>query len=121
RLSSHSVSAYPSSPPFFFDSSGDHRHLPSFPTRRSSDLPRAPACGRRAHWRVRRAGHRPGAVAGDRAVGGRDDVRRHQRRGERQDRKSTRLNSSHVKISYAVFCLKKKKKKKNQQNNTITT
>src|SRR5436309_12390441 len=28
----------------------------------------------------------------------------------RQDRKSTRLNSSHVKISYAVFCLKKKKK-----------
>src|SRR5690606_39950153 len=30
------------------------------------------------------------------------------------DRKSTRLNSSHVKISYAVFCLKKKKKKKKQ-------
>src|SRR5690606_39482949 len=28
------------------------------------------------------------------------------------DRKSTRLNSSHVKISYAVFCLKKKRKKK---------
>src|SRR5690606_40925179 len=28
-----------------------------------------------------------------------------------QDRKSTRLNSSHVKISYAVFCLKKKNKK----------
>src|SRR5690606_40071101 len=28
------------------------------------------------------------------------------------DRKSTRLNSCHVKISYAVFCLKKKKKKK---------
>src|SRR6266403_4966543 len=27
----------------------------------------------------------------------------------RQDRKSTRLNSSHVEISYAVFCLKKKK------------
>src|SRR5271165_7479286 len=39
-----------------------------------------------------------------------------------QDRKSTRLNSSHVKISYAVFCLKKKKiilnyiKKKNITN-----
>src|SRR5699024_9256109 len=30
--------------------------------------------------------------------------------GEGQDRKSTRLNSSHVSISYAVFCLKKKKK-----------
>src|SRR5690349_22488970 len=32
--------------------------------------------------------------------------------GLRRDRKSTRLNSSHVEISYAVFCLKKKKKKK---------
>src|SRR5215210_9193086 len=31
-------------------------------------------------------------------------------RGARQDRKSTRLNSSHRCISYAVFCLKKKKK-----------
>src|SRR5690554_7378099 len=30
------------------------------------------------------------------------------------DRKSTRLNSSHVRISYAVFCLKKKKKQKKQ-------
>src|SRR5260221_9942776 len=37
------------------------------------------------------------------------------RHGEdpRRDRKSTRLNSSHTVISYAVFCLKKKKKKKN--------
>src|SRR5690606_40985882 len=33
------------------------------------------------------------------------------------DRKSTRLNSSHVKISYAVFCLKKKKKKKKKHKN----
>src|SRR5258707_10032125 len=31
-------------------------------------------------------------------------------RGEGEDRKSTRLNSSHANISYAVFCLKKKKK-----------
>src|SRR5690349_24239414 len=31
------------------------------------------------------------------------------------DRKSTRLNSSHVEISYAVFCLKKKKKKHNRR------
>src|SRR5256886_10872063 len=30
--------------------------------------------------------------------------------GETEDRKSTRLNSSHSQISYAVFCLKKKKK-----------
>src|SRR5690242_13987721 len=34
------------------------------------------------------------------------------RDAERRDRKSTRLNSSHMSISYAVFCLKKKKKKK---------
>src|SRR3712207_7118992 len=33
-----------------------------------------------------------------------------------RDRKSTRLNSSHANISYAVFCLKKKKKKYNLQN-----
>src|SRR5438477_11355669 len=32
------------------------------------------------------------------------------------DRKSTRLNSSHMSISYAVFCLKKKKKKKKKQD-----
>src|SRR5436190_14615559 len=33
-----------------------------------------------------------------------------------KDRKSTRLNSSHTVISYAVFCLKKKKKKNNKHN-----
>src|SRR5437588_5231310 len=36
-----------------------------------------------------------------------------------QDRKSTRLNSSHTVISYAVFCLKKKKKKKDERHNSI--
>src|SRR5437899_4377944 len=35
------------------------------------------------------------------------------------DRKSTRLNSSHLGISYAVFCLKKKKKKKNTETKTV--
>src|SRR5262245_65206920 len=35
------------------------------------------------------------------------------------DRKSTRLNSSHLGISYAVFCLKKKKKKKNKKKSYI--
>src|SRR5438105_10198811 len=35
--------------------------------------------------------------------------------GLQKDRKSTRLNSSHEWISYAVFCLKKKKKKKNNK------
>src|SRR5215203_6509508 len=54
-------------------------------------------------------------------------IRHHHRRSRahrRRDRKSTRLNSSHANISYAVFCLKKKKKKikkykkkkKNKQN-----
>src|SRR5437868_9230907 len=39
------------------------------------------------------------------------------------DRKSTRLNSSHVSISYAVFCLKRKKKKKKNKHmyTTIAT
>src|SRR5690349_24155555 len=65
-------------------------------------------------------------VPGDFGV---ERVRRHEpRRGPRRvvalepariDRKSTRLNSSHVEISYAVFCLKKKKKYK--QKNTRTT
>src|SRR5690606_41851100 len=50
--------------------------------------------------RRRRRAHR-GAGRGPRARGDSADVR--------IDRKSTRLNSSHVKISYAVFCLKKKK------------
>src|SRR5437773_3882302 len=61
-----------------------------------------------------------GVVDGDakleRAAAGRPPLgaldRRHQRPGQAvEDRKSTRLNSSHITISYAVFCLKKKKKK----------
>src|SRR3712207_8049380 len=47
---------------------------------------------------------RPGAV-------GRDAALEHV---DRQDRKSTRLNSSHANISYAVFCLKKKKRNVNR-------
>src|SRR6266850_6303558 len=51
-------------------------------------------------------------AAGPRA-GACSACQRHQRRGHLQcrDRKSTRLNSSHLVSSYAVFCLKKKKKK----------
>src|SRR5690606_41294313 len=48
---------------------------------------------------------------GGRALGGRRRCGRHQHvphPKHARDRKSTRLNSSHVKISYAVFCLKKK-------------
>src|SRR3712207_8987212 len=38
----------------------------------------------------------------------------------KKDRKSTRLNSSHANISYAVFCLKKKNKQKSQNGYTTT-
>src|SRR2546421_4122087 len=41
--------------------------------------------------------------------------------GRRRDRKSTRLNSSHDQISYAVFCLKKKKKQTTPHYITYTT
>src|SRR3712207_7739101 len=41
----------------------------------------------------------------------------HRQAPVRQDRKSTRLNSSHANISYAVFCLKKKKTKNNRLKN----
>src|SRR2546430_10829092 len=49
-----------------------------------------------------------------RSVGGKHERTRYRRAvdGQHTDRKSTRLNSSHSQISYAVFCLKKKKKKK---------
>src|SRR5690554_8215513 len=50
---------------------------------------------------------RPLVIVGD-GVGGHMALMLAQRH---PDRKSTRLNSSHVRISYAVFCLKKKKKK----------
>src|SRR5947199_2913526 len=63
-----------------------------FPTRRSSDL----GCGRTI------SGRRPRSSAARRARSSSGST----------DRKSTRLNSSHLGISYAVFCLKKKKKKK---------
>src|SRR6266511_20356 len=48
--------------------------------------------------------------AAGRPAGARDVHRPHGGGCRARDRKSTRLNSSHVKISYAVFCLKKKKK-----------
>src|SRR2546422_2799170 len=56
---------------------------------------------------------RPGDDFGDGSGGliGGDDDRDRAVSAPRQDRKSTRLNSSHGYISYAVFCLKKKKQK----------
>src|SRR5207302_2528544 len=75
---------------------------------------RAVRSGGRSRCAARRVRTRPLPVRLERQVG-----RRGRRRGgrgirnRRRDRKSTRLNSSHVKISYAVFCLKKKKGRKN--------
>src|SRR5690606_41889406 len=82
------------------------RAFPSFPTRRSSDLPRRLLDDgeRRRSGPVIERGRRVGSRAGARAR--RPRVLRGPSR--RVDRKSTRLNSSHVKSSYAVFCLKKK-------------
>src|SRR5436190_7546880 len=65
-----------------------------FPTRRSSDLEGLPRGAQAGSF-----GRRPAGPA------------RHRLLAEgREDRKSTRLNSSHTVISYAVFCLKKKTK-----------
>src|SRR5690625_5694775 len=80
---------------FFFSSCGDLRDLHSFPTRRSSDLGRFshPAFAGRNGNDIFNAGE--GLLVLLLSL---------------TDRKSTRLNSSHVAISYAVFCLKKKNK-----------
>src|SRR5690349_23974306 len=69
-----------------------------------------------------RSGHVALDGAGPELPGGLVSGRGHGRGPARlavRDRKSTRLNSSHVEISYAVFCLKKKKKK-NQLTKNIT-
>src|SRR5690606_41758695 len=90
----------------------DPRALHSFPTRRSSDLDRGHAAIGKGDIGdpvevLRRVDHSP--VLEDEIVAHvfLDSRTRGEMRG-RSDRKSTRLNSSHVKISYAVFCLKKK-------------
>src|SRR5688572_32386433 len=81
-----------------------HDALPISPPRRPSD--------RRAARDVLPRGRREQPLR-------RDDGRERLR----QDRKSTRLNSSHSQISYAVFCLKKKKQKNKKKYilNHITT
>src|SRR5690349_21972188 len=81
---------------FFFSCYGDHRDLHSFPTRRSSDLEKL------EQLRALEHGMRIGVARLTHAVLPGIDT-------AEEDRKSTRLNSSHVEISYAVFCLKKKK------------
>src|SRR5699024_12011102 len=98
-----------------------HPELHSFPTRRSSDLLVVPdqamdqdlLKGVLAHLLAAGEDH-PGhpeeddVVAGDQHGGGVEVVQLRAGHRIRQDRKSTRLNSSHVSISYAVFCLKTK-------------
>src|SRR5437870_12854830 len=85
---------------FFFYCYVHHRDLHSFPTRRSSDL--------WWRWSTELAG--PQARAAFTRAGVKGSARRRTPAAlAMADRKSTRLNSSHVAISYAVFCLKKKK------------
>src|SRR5438552_13262693 len=98
---------------FFFYSYGDHRDLHSFPTRRSSDLFREPYLQQHL-LRGRRL--EPIDHCRPRSFGDFDRLP-----ANTGDRKSTRLNSSHQIISYAVFCLKKKKKKKTTSNPTKAT
>src|SRR5690606_41690795 len=101
----------PRSPPLHAPIAPPHRalrDLHSFPTRRSSDLSQ-----RKAHSPKRRRAGQPVSESPCSAATpptpkqtGRLSIAKRFRDG--LDRKSTRLNSSHVKISYAVFCLKKK-------------
>src|SRR5690606_40822060 len=95
--------------------------LPPLPTRRSSDLdldldPRMmlaeilEECGHDERGERRVAPHGQPATDPDAILGGhrlQQGAVLQQRVHLGEDRKSTRLNSSHVKISYAVFCLKK--------------
>src|SRR5207253_11483485 len=106
---------------FFFDSCGDHRDLHSFPTRRSSDLVGLwRECGhadslirlvqlpaKKCSERTAEA-HSGFSVAAGASVG--PGPRRLSDSAKYRDRKSTRLNSSHVANSYSVFCLKKTKR-----------
>src|SRR5205814_9654276 len=106
---------------FLFHSSRTYRDLTSFPTRRSSDLGEIRLVPDTAHDRNFRGEDRsrdhllvvgpqvleaPAASTHEEDIASRVGVRAF----DRPDRKSTRLNSSHLGISYAVFCLKKKKK-----------
>src|SRR5206468_12525292 len=102
---------------FFFYCFDDHRDLHSFPTRRSSDLASSTRPSRTSAIEA-------GVAQWVTMSRGRNSSRTRSTSGgpcamwtisgscaRSADRKSTRLNSSHDQISYAVFCLKKKKKK----------
>src|SRR5439155_25509449 len=93
---------------FFFYCYSHPRYLHSFPTRRSSDLLSPFSEGGRTPAPVR--GPAESTARAPRIPRIRREGNRKIRGALAVDRKSTRLNSSHVAISYAVFCLKKKKK-----------
>src|SRR5699024_12776328 len=102
----------------FFHRSRHHRHLHSFPTRRSSDL-NDQDCKPRFHISLKYIivpFHSCIHSCADQSTSARKILYRMPLAG--LDRKSTRLNSSHVSISYAVFCLKKKKKNTNRRRPT---
>src|SRR5699024_12830730 len=93
--------------------------LHSFPTRRSSDLAGIDPDGRKQGPHAFRSSLASSMVNDNipyevvrKTLGHTDQnaIRSYARLDLEQDRKSTRLNSSHVSISYAVFCLKKKTK-----------
>src|SRR5690606_29516992 len=89
---------------------GDHsRAVPGTAARAAAHRP-VPASERRQHAMNMDRYHHDHAAILEQI----DTLRSLSRAGVR-DRKSTRLNSSHVKISYAVFCLKKKKEQKNRR------
>src|SRR5206468_13030335 len=94
---------------FFFSCHAPHRALHSFPTRRSSDLNPGQFL---LLFRPGHAARFEFATQILAALGQQHFLVAQQPLGAdpcRLDRKSTRLNSSHDQISYAVFCLKKKK------------
>src|SRR5205807_8892579 len=106
---------------FFLYCALPHPFLPSFPTRRSSDLVPVGTCtliAPEGEWKSSFAGRLECLLAifdQSRPVVDREEMESDAAlitdeviQGEHQDRKSTRLNSSHLVISYAVFCLKKK-------------
>src|SRR5207245_9672963 len=104
---------------FFFSCFGHHRALHSFPTRRSSDL----TVTARATDNLRGAATSTAVnIAVTNGTATAVTIINPTWNGNgfsfSLDRKSTRLNSSHGSISYAVFCLKKKKKKKQNRNKT---
>src|SRR5207245_10066766 len=99
----------------FFQLFLNHCDLHSFPTRRSSDLAVVEAERSALHFgRILKAVREVQVgIAENYFVGeGRVDHLGQIQGSDQRDRKSTRLNSSHGSISYAVFCLKKKKIKK---------